>query len=106
MHRDALSLLRLQPVQPTGVRSQAGRRPVYPEAALRAGREGRTVMRLTINTQGRVAGCEIVQSSGSADLDAASCATVRAWVYFPATDAQGGPIEVQANQPMAWRLGG
>jgi TonB family protein len=105
MHRDARSLLRLQPNQRPGVRSQARQRPVYPEAALRDGREGRTIMRITIGIHGRVAACEIAQSSGSPDLDAASCASVNGWIYFPETDANGLPVEVKANQPMVWRLG-
>lgn len=105
MRRDTRSLLRLQPNQRPGVRSQDSRRPVYPEAALRDRREGRTIMRITIGIHGRVTGCEIAQSSGSPDLDAASCASVNGWIYFPETNADGLPVEVMANQPMAWRLG-
>jgi len=79
-------------------------RPVYPELALGDGREGTTVTRLAIGTGGRVASCEIVRSSGWTDLDAAACEGVRGWIYLPATDAEGLPVEASAVQPLQWQL--
>lgn len=48
----------------------------YPSRALREDREGTTTFRVTIDGDGRVASCQIVQSSGHADLDEATCKNV------------------------------
>src|SRR5688500_19922349 len=45
----------------------------YPASALRAREEGVTGFRLEIGPNGRVSGCTITQSSGSAALDSATC---------------------------------
>ncbi len=48
----------------------------YPSRALREDREGTATFRVTIDENGRVASCQIVQSSGHADLDEATCSNV------------------------------
>jgi len=48
----------------------------YPSRALREDREGTTTFRVTIDNDGRVASCQIVQSSGHSDLDEATCKNV------------------------------
>lgn len=75
----------------------------YPPAALRAGMQGETRTLITIGTDGRVSDCRIQKSSGSALLDAHSCALVTArFVFDPALDAKGRPVEAKAVQPVAW----
>jgi len=48
----------------------------YPSRALREDRAGTATFRVTIDENGRVATCEITQSSGHADLDEATCKNV------------------------------
>lgn len=64
----------------------------YPTAAIREEREGLTAFRLTIGADGRVQGCEVIRSSGSPDLDAATCNKVSARARFiPALGNDGMP---------------
>lgn len=48
----------------------------YPSRALREDRSGTTTFRVTVDDNGRVASCSIVQSSGHSDLDEATCKNV------------------------------
>ncbi len=48
----------------------------YPSRALREEKTGTTTFRVTIADDGTVASCSIVQSSGHADLDEATCKNV------------------------------
>jgi TonB family protein len=66
----------------------------YPAAAIRAGEQGQTGYRLTVGTNGRVTGCTITSSSGSAVLDSTTCRILRARARFrPARDSKGEPVE-------------
>ncbi|MBF9150080.1 TonB family protein [Novosphingobium sp. 1Y9A] len=77
----------------------------YPSAAIREEREGLTRFRLAIGTDGRVAGCEITGSSGSPDLDAATCAKVTARARFvPALGSDGMPTTGSYNGSVRWVL--
>ena len=64
----------------------------YPSRALREEREGTTGFRLSVGPDGRVTNCEITSSSGSPDLDQATCDNLRRRARFtPATDGEGQP---------------
>lgn len=64
----------------------------YPSRALREEREGTTGFRLTVGTDGRPTDCQITSSSGSPDLDEATCSNVMRRARFkPATDSNGQP---------------
>lgn len=64
----------------------------YPSRALREEREGVTGFRVTVSAEGRVTGCDITSSSGSPDLDEATCSNVTRRARFnPATDGEGQP---------------
>ena len=77
----------------------------YPDAALRAEEEGSVTVKLAINRGGEVAGCDVVQSSGSAALDTATCRTVqRRARYRPATDQSGQPVDATDNHTVRWSL--
>ena len=79
----------------------------YPGAALRAGRSGSSVVRFTIGTDGRIADCTTVVSSGSPDLDKQSCVSLSAWArYVPALGPDGQPLAVKAVQTVHWVLAG
>lgn len=77
----------------------------YPSAAIRAEREGTTRFRLAIGPDGRVTGCEVTGTSGSADLDAATCAKVSARARFiPALGSDGMPTAGSYSGAVRWVL--
>lgn len=75
----------------------------YPPAALREERQGRVTIAFTINEQGRIENCRVTSSSGSPDLDEATCRLVtRRGRYSPAKDTAGNPIRQNASLPFRW----
>ena len=77
----------------------------YPPAALRNEERGDVDFRLAIGRDGRVSGCTITGSSGSAILDSATCRTIQARARFaPARDADGRPTSDRLRGRMSWRL--
>lgn len=76
----------------------------YPSAAIREEREGLTRFRLTIGTDGRVTGCEVTGSSGSADLDAATCAKTARARFVPALGSDGMPTAGSYAGSVRWVL--
>lgn len=62
----------------------------YPTRALLRGNQGAVGFQLSIDAEGRVTGCRVTLSSGSADLDAATCRhAARRARFDPATDTSG-----------------
>lgn len=77
----------------------------YPKAAMREGRSGVVGFRLNIGIDGKVAGCSVLTSSGSPDLDEATCALVtRRAVFTPALDRKGRPIAGTYSNRVRWIL--
>ncbi|CAM3970180.1 Protein TonB [Novosphingobium lubricantis] len=75
----------------------------YPSRALREEREGTTGFRVTVGTDGKVTDCQITRSSGSADLDDATCANIRRRARFtPATDGDGNPTTGSYSNSIRW----
>lgn len=75
----------------------------YPTRALREEREGTTSFRVTVGPDGRVTSCEITGSSGSDDLDAATCSNVTRRARFnPATDGDGNPTTGSYSNRVRW----
>ena len=75
----------------------------YPIGARLAGIEGLVAVRFTIQPDGRVNGCQIVKSSGSAELDGTTCRLIeRRFRYRPARDAQGRAIAEVATTSFTW----
>lgn len=75
----------------------------YPTRALREEREGTTGFRVTVGTDGRVTSCTVTSSSGSADLDEATCSNVTRRARFnPATDGEGNPTTGQYSNRVRW----
>ena len=56
----------------------------YPETARRLGLEGRTVLRVEVDAEGRVADVAVVESSGHPMLDEAAVDAVSRWRFEPA----------------------
>lgn len=77
----------------------------YPTAAIREEREGVTRFRLAIGPDGRVTGCDVTGSSGSSDLDAATCSKVSARARFiPALGHDGMPMAGHYSGAVRWVL--
>jgi protein TonB len=77
----------------------------YPDAALRKSEQGRVGLRLGIDAHGGVTSCAVAASSGSAALDAASCALVRARARFaPARTAKHDAVPDVIDDAIGWTL--
>ena len=77
----------------------------YPSRALREERQGTTSFRAIIGPDGRVTGCEITASSGSPDLDAATCSLITRRARFnPALDDAGNPTTGTFSSRVRWAI--
>ena len=77
----------------------------YPTSALRRGQQGASAFELTIGPDGRVRDCRIARSSGSADLDAATCAKVSERASFtPARDEHGDLVAGRYSGVIRWGI--
>lgn len=77
----------------------------YPSVALQREMEGTTGFRVTVSPDGRVTDCTIVSSSGSAELDAATCTNVSRRARFePALDPQGNPTIGNYANRIRWQI--
>lgn len=90
----------------SGTRQAAARaviRPVYPVGARRRGEEGRVVVELTVQADGRTDIHTVVASSGYADLDRAAQNAIRRARFAPATRG-GQPIASRIRLTFLFRL--
>lgn len=78
-------------------------RPDYPESARREGHQGRVLLRVLVDDQGRAKTVEINNSSGSAALDHAAAETLRRWRFHPARYGNQ-PVESWLRIPIEFRL--
>jgi protein TonB len=77
----------------------------YPAAAVRAREEGSVGFRLEIDKVGRVTGCAIMASSGSAALDSTTCRLLARRARFtPALDRKGKPTADSMTGRIVWRM--
>jgi len=77
----------------------------YPAEAVRLELEGHTKVRLTINRNGRVDLCQVIQSSGHEVLDQATCRIFQTRAEFePAHNGRGRPILGKLVRGVTWRL--
>lgn len=75
----------------------------YPSRALREERAGVTGFRVSVTADGRVASCTVTSSSGSPDLDEATCSNVSRRARFnPAMDGEGKPTEGSYSGRIRW----
>jgi TonB family protein len=83
-------------------------RPVFPPAALRAGAQGITRLRMAVDKSGRVVSTEVIQSAGRTVehrmLDWATAVALPHCPVIPATDADGHPIDAQIEVSYTWRI--
>jgi TonB family protein len=77
----------------------------YPAEALSKREQGTTVVRLTVDADGKVPECGVVSSSGSRTLDLQTCAIfIRRVQYDPAISAEGRPVRSVVFTRLTWRL--
>lgn len=76
----------------------------YPREARVKRETGRTITRFLIDETGKARSCEIVQSSGSALLDARSCEIAMRARWRPARDAHGNPMPESWRWAINWRI--
>jgi TonB family protein len=77
----------------------------YPSKALREEREGTSGFKVTINANGVVSSCIITASSGSPELDEATCVNVTKRARFsPAVDGKGNAIASTYSNRVTWRI--
>lgn len=77
----------------------------YPTTALRSEEQGTTRFRLTVDPNGRVSACEILSSSGSSSLDAATCRIMKSRARFtPAKNDAGQPTTDKVSSAIRWVL--
>jgi protein TonB len=78
----------------------------YPAAASAAGASGTAQAQLTISADGRVAGCNLIRSTGNSALDAATCNILRRRAKFtPARDSNGAATsDTYTTPPIRWEL--
>ena len=77
----------------------------YPAKALRERREGLTEVSVTIGTDGSPRDCTVIQSSGSPDLDEATCRNIyRRAHWSPATDERGKAVPSTTTMHVRWML--
>lgn len=75
----------------------------YPAAAAREYASGTVFIRLRIRADGRVQGCEVTRSSGSAVLDETTCRlAARRFRYRPALNAAGRPVPSIDTTNFTW----
>ena len=78
-------------------------KPAYPESARRENREGRVLLRVLIDAQGKTKSVEINRSSGDDALDGAAAEAIKRWRFYPAR-AGDTPVESWVSIPIDFRL--
>jgi protein TonB len=78
----------------------------YPRAAGEAGIGKTIVLQFDVETNGRVSGCKVIESSGNAILDDATCRLVeKRYRYEPSRDAQGIAVPSAVVESHIWLSG-
>jgi TonB family protein len=78
-------------------------KPAYPESARRENREGRVLLRVLIDDQGKPKSVEINRSSGHDALDGAAAEAIKRWRFSPARAGET-PVESWVSVPIDFRL--
>jgi len=77
--------------------------PYYPDSARRAGKEGRVLLRVLVDEEGKAKAVEVNSSSGHELLDQAASEALKKWRFVPA-HADGRPIETWVKVPIEFQL--
>jgi|GEM_PF-1067491 len=90
------------PTVPPGVLSS--RAPEYPYSAQNRGTEGTVVICFLLDKEGNVDDMEIVESSGSNDLDRAAMKAAAGFAFSPGMDGYGRPVRCYVYQSFTFQL--
>jgi protein TonB len=96
-----------QPEGPAPARLVAGSisNADYPPAAIAAGEQGTTAVKIMVGADGAVTGCDVEVSSGSNVLDTTTCALITTRLrYAPARDGAGVATPSIVRTRIAWRM--
>lgn len=75
----------------------------YPENLSEAGIGGRVTVLYVVETDGRVSDCDVVRSSGNAQLDQWTCRLIRERFRFrPSRDGKGRPVPALVRENHEW----
>lgn len=85
------------------IRYESCSRPVYPEEALRQGREGTVLLRFLIGADGWVKRALVAKSSGDPALDEAARAGLETCRFHPPL-ADGKPVDAWTAIEYVWQL--
>lgn len=77
--------------------------PQYPDSARREGKEGRVLLRVLVDEEGRTKAVEVNTSSGHDMLDQAATEALKKWRFVPAR-AGGKPVEAWVKVPIEFQL--
>ncbi|MEN3973343.1 energy transducer TonB [Sphingomicrobium sp. XHP0235] len=98
---------RIEPAQPKANLNGLITGEDYPSRSLRNEEEGTVRVTLTVGTNGRVSGCQVVSSSGHSALDDQTCNLMKRRARFnPATDSTGSPTTGTHTQSFTWKIQG
>jgi protein TonB len=89
--------------QYTQARTSDAPKPKYPETARRDGKEGRVLLRVLVNEEGRTASVEVNRSSGVESLDQAALEAIKRWRFSPARLGDR-PVKSWVRIPVDFRL--
>ncbi len=89
--------------QPVGGFAAIQSNLVYPEAARKAGVEGRVTVQVRINEKGQVTESKVVKSLGDTGCDEAAIAALKAVQWKPALK-DGQPVAVEVALPIVFKL--
>ena len=78
-------------------------KPEYPDRARREGKEGRVVLRVLVDEQGKSKSVAVNDSSGSESLDRAAAEAIKLWRFSPARYG-GKLVESWVKVPIDFRL--
>ena len=99
----ALSEVAARPARPRNDPGAWATTDDYPVGALRRREEGVVRFELALDAAGRVSACRVTVSSGSADLDTATCRQVTRRARFqPATDTRGERVASTFAGSIRW----
>lgn len=78
-------------------------KPLYPERARKEGQQGRVLLRVLVDQEGRSKSVEVSGSSGSETLDRAAAEAIKLWRFSPARYGDK-PVESWVRIPVDFRL--
>jgi TonB family protein len=87
------------------IRRNIEQRWIYPPQALAERREGNTQVRFSIEANGALSGCQIVDASGSASLDSGALAVVRAAAPYAPIPADFKLARLHITATFSYRMG-